>query len=244
MAVKTIRYADMGLENPVAVIGFPSVGLVSSIMSNFMVGQLEMGAIAGLSGPSMPPYCLIQHGVAYPPVRFYGRKHTTKKGRDLIVCLSEYAPKPEDCYELAQAILSYLNYAGCREIVCLEGTARMSENDSPVACGVGPGSDKMIKKSKFGLMEGGMVKGITGILLYEAPTWGMGITSIMVPANPNLPDPGSAALFVPAISSMIPGLRLSTKPLLGEAEEIRKKVESDMEAAEKQQEEVAGNLYG
>ena len=48
MAVKTIRYADMGLENPVAIIGFPSVGLVSSIMANYMVGQLEMGAIAGL----------------------------------------------------------------------------------------------------------------------------------------------------------------------------------------------------
>lgn len=244
MAVKTIRYADMGLENPVAIIGFPSVGLVSSIMANYMVGQLEMGAIAGLSSPTMPPYCLIHRGVAYPPVRFYGRKHTTKTGRDLIVCLSEYAPKPEDCYEVVQAILSYLNYAGCRDIVCLEGTARMSENDVPVVCGVGPGSDKMIKKSKFALMEGGMVKGITGVMLYEAPTWGMGITSIMVPANPNLPDPGSAAQFVPAISSMIPGLRLSTKPLLGEAEEIRKKIQSDQEAAERQEEEVAGNLYG
>ena len=43
---------------------------------------------------------------------------------------------------------------------------------------------------------------------------------------------------------MIPGLRLSTKPLLGEAEEIRKKIQSDQEAAERQEEEVAGNLYG
>ena len=102
----------------------------------------------------------------------------------------------------------------------------------------------MIKKSKFSLMEGGMVKGITGIMLYEAPTWGMGITSIMVPASPNLPDPGAAAQFIPALSSMIPGLRLSSKPLLGEAEEIRKKVQSDQEAAERQEEEVAGNLYG
>ena len=143
-----------------------------------------------------------------------------------------------------QAILSYLNYAGCREIVCLEGTARMSDSDAPVACGVGPGSEKMVKKSKFAHMEGGMVKGITGVMLYEAPTWGMGVTSIMVPANPNLPDPGSAAQFIPAISSMIPGLRLSAKPLLGEAEEIRKKLESDQEAAERQEEEVAGNLYG
>ena len=106
MAVKTIRYEDMALEDPVAVIGFPSVGLVSSITANYMVGQLDMTPIAGLSSLSMPPYCLIYKGVAYPPVRFYGRKSTTKTGRDLIVCMSEYAPKPEDCYELVQAILS------------------------------------------------------------------------------------------------------------------------------------------
>ena len=68
MAVKTIRYEDMALEDPVAIIGFPSVGLVSSITANYMVGQLDMTPIAGLSSPSMPPYCLIYKGVAYPPI--------------------------------------------------------------------------------------------------------------------------------------------------------------------------------
>lgn len=82
MAVKTFRYADLGLEDPVAIVGFPSVGLVSSITANYYVGQLEMEAVAGMSSPSMPPYCLIHRSRAYPPVRFYGRKHTTKTGRE------------------------------------------------------------------------------------------------------------------------------------------------------------------
>lgn len=244
MAVKTTRYTDMGLEDPVAIIGFPSVGLVSSITANFMVGNLEMEAVAGLSSPTMPPYCIIHKGVAYPPVRFYGRRHTTKTGRDLIVCLSEYAPKPEDCYEVVQGILSYLKYAGCRDIICLEGTARMTEEDNRVVCGVGPGSARMVKRSKFTPMEGGMVKGVTGILMYEAPTWGMGVTTLMVPANPSLPDPGSAAAFIPAIKSMVPGLRISDKPLIAEADEIRRKMESEQEAVERREEEKAAQLYG
>lgn len=244
MAVKTIRYEDMNLENPVAVIGFPSVGLVSSIAANYMVGQLDMTPIAGLSSPSMPPYCLIYKGVAYPPVRFYGRKSTTKTGRDLIVCMSEYAPKPEDCYELVQAILSYLKYMGCHDIISLEGTARINDTDGPVVCGVGPGAAKMAKKSKLSVMEGGMVKGTTGIMLYEAPPIGMGVTTLMTPANPSLPDPGSAAAYIPAISSMVPGLRLSAKPLLAEAEEIRKKMQSEQEEVEKREEERASQLYG
>lgn len=244
MPIKTIRYADLGLDDPVAVIGFPSVGLVSSITANYMVGQLEMETIAAMSGPGMPPYCLIHRGVAYPPVRFYGRKHTTKTGRDLIVCLSEYAPKPEDCYELAQAILSYLKYMGCRDIVCLEGTARTSDEDQPVVCGNGPGSEKIVKKSKFTLMEGGMVKGLTGIILYEAPSMGMGATALMAPASPTLPDPGSATAFIPAISSIVPGLRLSIKPLQAEADEIRRRLESEQEEAERRAEERASQLYG
>lgn len=244
MAVKTVRYSDPGLQDPVAVIGFPSVGLVSSIAANYMVGQLGMEAIAGLSSPSMPPYCLIHQGVAYPPVRFFGRKSTTKTGRDLIVGLSEYAPKPEDCYELVQAILAFLKYSGCKDIVCLEGTARTSEDEEPVACGVGPGAERMVKKSKFRPMDGGMVKGVTGVMMYDAPSWGMGVTTLMVPANQNLPDPGSAAALIPAISGIVPGLRLSNKPLLREADEIRKRVESEQEAVERRQEELAGQLYG
>ena len=244
MAVKTIRYEDMSLDDPVAVIGFPSVGLVSSIAANYMVGQLDMTPIAGLASPSMPPYCLIYKGVAYPPVRFYGRKSTTKTGRDLIVCLSEYAPKPEDCYEIVQAILSFLKYMGCHDIISLEGTARINDTDGAVVCAVGPGASKMAKKSKLTVMEGGMVKGTTGIMLYEAPSMGMGVTTLMTPANPSLPDPGAAASFVPAISSMVRGLRLSPKPLLTEAEEIRKKMESEQEAVDRREEERASQLYG
>ena len=133
---------------------------------------------------------------------------------------------------------------GCHDIISLEGTARVNDTDGPVVCGVGPGAAKMAKKSKLTVMEGGMVKGTTGIMLYEAPTMGMGVTTLMTPANPALPDPGSAASYIPAISSMIPGLRLSAKPLLAEAEEIRKKMESEQEAVDRREEERAAQIYG
>lgn len=240
MAVKTVRYSDPGLEDPVAVIGFPSVGLVSSIAANYYVGQLDMEAVAGMSSPTMPPYCLIHKATAYPPVRFYGRKHTTKTGRDVLVCLSEYAPKPDDCYELAQAILSYLKYAGVRQVICLDGIARTSDSDVPVTCGSGKGAARMMKKSKFTVMEGRMVKGVTGIILYSGPEYGMDVTALMVPANPSMPDPGASAQFIPAISSMVPGLKVSSKPLLNEAAEIERRLRE--QAAES--EESPSPFYG
>ena len=76
-----IRYADMGLENPVAIVGFPSSGLVSSIAANYYVSQLKMKVVAGISGPDMPPYCFVYEGSAYPPIRMYGYKGRRGGGR-------------------------------------------------------------------------------------------------------------------------------------------------------------------
>lgn len=241
MAVKTTKYADLGLEDPVAIIGFPSIGLVSSIMANFYVNQLKMEPIAGMSSPSMPPYCLIQNGTAYPPVRIYGRRHTAKNGRDAIVVLSEYAPKPEDCYELVHALLAYLKYSGVKDVICLDGIGRSSDADVPVTCGSGAGSARMMRKSKFRIMEGGMVKGTTGVMLYEGVNYGIDVTALMVPANPSLPDPGSAVGFMSAISAMVPGFRTSPKPLIAEAEEIQRHLEAQESAAD--QSDSAG-FYG
>lgn len=168
MSIKTSKYEDLGLERPIAVIGFPGAGLVSSIVPNYLVGQLNMRPIAGMASPEMPPYCLIAGGYAMPPVRFYGRKGRGKNGRDLVVCMSEYAPKPEDCFLLTQEILRYLKRIGCETIICLEGVPRYTPEDVMVACGSGEGAAELIKKTKIKELPNGMIRGMSGVILYDA----------------------------------------------------------------------------
>ncbi len=242
MSIETIRYNDMGLVDPIGIVGFPSVGLVSSITANYYVSQLKMKAIAGMSGPGLPPYCLLTDNVAYPPIRVYGRKSTTKTGRDAIVCTSEYAPKPDDCYEVAVSIADCLRDLGCKDIICLEGIPRVTETDLPVICGNGPGCERMIKASDVQRMENGMVKGISGIMMYDGNMHGMNVVTMLCPANPAMPDPGSAMAFLEPISKMVKGLKVNAKELMAEAEEIRKRIEADQEAAEKDPSESA--IYG
>ncbi len=90
MSIETIKYAEMGLRNPIGIVGFPSVGLVSSITANYIVAQLEMEPVAGLDGDCLPPYCMIADGAAYTPIRIYGKERRTKTGRDHQVSTSEY----------------------------------------------------------------------------------------------------------------------------------------------------------
>ena len=236
MSIRTTRYTDMGLERPMAVIGFPGTGLVSSIMPNYYVGQLDMQPIAGMSSPEMPPYCLVTNGMALPPIRFYGHKGTGKTGRDVIVCMSEYSPKPEFCYELCHAILEYLHKMGCEDIVCLEGVPRYTPNDVMTVCGSGKNAEKYMKKTKLARMEGGMIRGTTGVFMYDGPVAGFTVVTLLCPANQNVPDPGSAANYVGPLSKIIPGFRVSTKQLLTEANQIQEKLD---EAAEKNNQSTA-----
>ena len=228
MDIRTVRYADMGLESPVAIIGFPSSGLVSSIAANYYVSQLKMPVIAGFSGPEMPPYCFVYEGGAYPPIRIYGYKgkeRKGKKGKDVVVCLSEYAPKPEQCYDVVHEICAYLRSIGSKEVICLEGVPRMSEEDVMMACGSGPGASEIIRKTKIKTMESGMIRGTTGVMLYDGPLFGFDVVAVMVPGSQSLPDPGSAAEVIAPVSKMVPGFKVDATMLLKEAQEIDKRLQ-------------------
>ncbi len=224
MDIEIIQYEDVTLRDPVAVIGFPSVGLTSSIMANMYIKSLGMIPVAGMAAPSMPPYCLISDHTAMPPVRFYAYKNKRKNGRDVLLCMTEYAPKPEDCYALTNRILNYMRAKGCRTIVSMEGTPKF-EGSKTLVIAAGPNGQKLIKKTGLEVMKEGMIRGLTGVMMYQAPNKGMDIISIMVPATSGVPDPGSATAFIEPISKLIPGFKTSPKELMKEAAIINAQIE-------------------
>ncbi len=232
MGLETLRYTDLGLDGPVGIVGFPSVGLVSSIAANYYISQLGMQPIVGLHGERVPPYSLIAGSVAYPPIRMYGHKRKTKNGRDVVVCTSEFAPKPEDCYIVGTSVLDALRDLGCKDVICLEGIPRATEEDVPVICGSGPWNEGLIEASGLQKMESGMVKGVTGVMMYMARSKGINLVTVLCPANPSIPDPTSAVAFIEPLSKMVKGLKVNSKLLFEEGDEIRRRTEADQAAVE------------
>ncbi len=49
------EYEKMKFKNALAIVGFPSLGLVSSIATNFIVRTMDLKRIAGLRSPNFPP---------------------------------------------------------------------------------------------------------------------------------------------------------------------------------------------
>ena len=221
------NYSDKKLKNAVALIGFPSIGLVSSIATNFLSRELGLNLIAGMSSPEFPPYAVIHNGIPLPPLRIYAGDRECDDGMKcdgLVVITSEFLPKPEMHYPIAMALLDWLHEHDVNTIITLDGLPQ-NENENIL---VGTGSTQMSMEimSKYGInsMQDGLIRGISGIMLYEGANRGVNVITLMGSAKVDMPDPRGAAKLMEPLSRMLPELKIDPEPLYAEAEEIEKRM--------------------
>lgn len=229
--MKVIRYKEMTLNRPIAVIGFPTIGLVGSIIASYISKELKMEVIAGIASPELPAYAILQNGYPYPPVRVYGynRDDVDDDFEDLVIITSEITPRPEKYYELAETMLELLKELNIKDVVILEGTPRIGEDDAMVACGSADGIRSRIADLELTPLNEGLIRGMTGVMLYKGIEYDINVMAIMCPANPALPDPRSAADILKPLSKLIPELNLNVEPLYKEAEEIERTIKAQQE---------------
>jgi uncharacterized protein len=229
--MKVIRYSDQKYSNPIAIVGFPGIGLVGSILTSFVIRELGMEAVAAITCPDFPPYTLIQNGKPYPPVRVYGckRESASEDLGDLIIVTSEITLKPEQYYALNATLMGLFKEMGIASVIALEGIPQFNEDMSIFACGTTEASKERIKELGLRVLDDGLVRGLTGVMLYEAFYSGMDVIAMLCPANPALPDPRSAARILEPLSKIVPELKIDAEPLYKEAEEIENKIKQQQE---------------
>ena len=165
------------------------------------------------------------------------------KARDLVVVTSEIAPKPEQTYDLTMCILDTLEQMGVREIVCIDGIPRVDSSQEGEMLGTATSENAIKKLEETGVpvMKEGLVRGVTGIMLYEGTFSKKDIICILCPANPQLPDPRAAATALTPLSKIVPNLNIDPTPLNNEANDIDNRVRAQQQA---QQEIGTQNIYG
>ena len=245
---KVMRFSEPELRDPVAVVGFPTVGLVGSILAGLIVREMDLPVVAGITSPDLPPYTFVTNGVPSPQIRVMAgtprrirkkkkdaeteeapAKKKRSKPHDVVVVTSEIAPKPEQTYDISVTILDVLRDLGVSDVICLEGVAGVDPS-SPVG-GVGGNDSVKERLESVGvpLMSDGIVRGVSGIVLMEGTYGGMNVMSLMVPANAQVPDPRAAAKLMEPITAMYPRIAIDTEPLFREAEEIESRIQAQQE---------------
>ena len=129
--IELIEYKKEDLSNSLLVVGFPTVGLISSIAGHFIIDSLKLDEIGAIVSKEFMPVTIIHKSKPSPPIRIYaGQKKCGPNGtcEQLAVIISEFMPPYNIIKPLADKILEWTDQKGCKTVVALEGTHAVGES--------------------------------------------------------------------------------------------------------------------
>jgi uncharacterized protein len=226
---KIVLTKNIPISNSTLIVGFPGVGLISTIAANFIVDSLKMENVGYMRSEKLPPAAVVQEGIPMAPVRIFMREN-------LAILLSDFPIPIQIANMMAQTILDWKDSNGrFKSIITLEGL--MAEPTQEIkeikVFGVGSTveSRERLKKAKINTFDHGWITGVSGLLLSDGSQAGQEVICLLADANAMYPDARSAAKLVESVDILLPEIKLDLKPLYDEAEKIEGNIKEQIEKA-------------
>jgi uncharacterized protein len=226
--VEIIEFEDMDLHDATAIAGFPSIGLVSTIVANYLIDAVGLQQIGALNSPHFPTLSVVHTGEPLSPVRIYGG--TLESGEKIAVFVSEFKPKPNLINSLSNSILDWVQKKKCKLLISPEGMVvegKSSEGENVVdayAIGSTENARKTLQSKNISQFKNGIIAGVSGVLLNIGKQENFDVISILSEAHPNYPDARAAASAINVIANVV-GVDINVGPLYDEAERIEKQLQ-------------------
>jgi len=243
---------DVELKNALVITCFPSVGMVTPIVANYLIENLGLEYIGGVFDSRLPAVAIVEDGWALPPVRAYGGSPgCTIDGCDQVVLLmSEMMVQDVIANEIVWALLDWSKENNLGRGLVIDAFPKSGmkaigmegneptityDDEEGVVDLLGIASNDKMREAVEGLglsmVQGGVIRGMNAALHGEAHRRGIDIMGIMAEADPRYPDARAAAEIIRCINQLLPIANLEIDELLAEAEEIEQHVSSMMAAA-------------
>ncbi len=238
----------MDIRGATVIDGFPSVGLVSSIVANYLINTLKLTQIGIMDSVFFPTVSLVREGIPQNPVRIYAGEKVgdgPDSSDQLVVFISEFQPPPNLVKPIASAMLDWAQDQKCKMLVSPEGlvidkeSIEIEDAKKGQEFGVyGVGSTNWMRNelTKSGVHEftEGVITGVAGVLLNEGRRRDFNVATILAEAHPDYPDARAAAQVMEMINKFLLHIDLDVSPLYQEAERI----ESQLKKIHKQAKDV------
>ncbi len=239
--VRIYEIKRVDVEGAIVIDGFPSDGLVSSIVANYLIDTLEMEQIGIVESPAFPTVSLVRNGIPQHPVRIYaGRPPADRAGRGadkLVAFVSEFHPAPSVIHPLATAILDWVQEQRCSLLVSPEGLVveaspgasrashppRLNEVKVYGVASTRKARELYIEPNMIPFAEG-VITGIAGVLLNEGRRRGFDVLTFLAEAQADYPDARAAAKVIETINQILLRTPLDPVPLYAEAERIEQQL--------------------
>lgn len=237
----------MDIRGATVIDGFPSVGLVSSIVANYLINTLNLVQIGIMDSVFFPTVSLVRNGIPQNPVRIYAGEKVgddSDSSDQLVVFISEFQPPPNLVKPIASAMLDWAQDQKCKMLVSPEGLVideesiekEGEENHEFGVYGVASTNWMQNELSKSGVHEftEGVITGVAGVLLNEGKRRDFNVATILAEAQADYPDARAAAQVMEMINKFLLHIDLDVSPLYKEAERI----EAQLKTIHKQAKDV------
>ncbi|MEW5748298.1 MAG: PAC2 family protein [Candidatus Thermoplasmatota archaeon] len=230
-AIEIFELKKTDLRNAVVIDGFPSVGLVSSIVANYLIALLKMEYVAVMDSDLFPTVSLIRDSEPLGPARVYARPRLKDGEQQVVVFSTEIQPSAQLLRPLGTAIIDFAIAQRCRLVISAGGLivergedeAGQEEEIGEVAV-YGTGStdaaQELLKEADAEPFLEGVISGTAGVLLNEGKRRQVDVITLLAEARPDVADARAAALILAAIDQMVLHMNLNVEPLCKEAERL------------------------
>lgn len=250
--VEIVELKKMDLRGAVIIDGFPSVGLVSSIVANYLIALLKMEYIAVMDSNLFPTISLIRDSEPLGPARVYARPNLKPGEQQVVVFSTELQPSANLLRPLGASIIDFAQQQRCSLIISAGGLivegddGETTETGEVSVYGIGStdNADRLLAKADAKPFTEGVISGTAGVLLNEGRRRSVDVITLLAEARPNLADARAAALIVSAIDQMIMHLSLNVEPLCKEAERLEAQLKVLHKDAEKKSRESSETVAG
>ncbi len=211
--VQVILEKKPSVKNPILIEGFPGIGLVGNIASQYIVNELNMTYLGAMSSKFFPPLAVLLGGVVNMPVRIY-----EDEGKGIVILTADIPVHPLASYDIGKEIVSWAESINAKQMVCLAGITVMSEQHRVF----GAVSKKELLDSIKGMAEVfelGTITGITGSIMNECRIRNLPAVCLLGETASAEPDPRAAIATIETLNKIY-GLGVSTTKLSEQAEQI------------------------
>ena len=207
-------------KRPVIIQGFPSIGLVSTITTKFLIDHLDVEEIGHIESEHIVPLTAIHKSKVVNPITIYYNK---KYNLVLIQSITEIRGLE---WELSNIILKIAKELNSKEIVMLEGMPGHEEKLKVYFY------SNLKKECSLEKLNEGIIMGVTAAILLKSKN--VPVTCIFAETHSQLPDSEAAARIVQALDEHL-GFNVDYKPLLEAAKKFETNLKKYMEKIQGQQ---------
>ncbi len=239
--VEIIEKEFVSLKNPTIIEGFPSVGLVGAIATEFLASKLGLAEIGFMKSRKLPPVTIVKDGIPKSPIRFYANEN-------VVAIVSDTAVPSSLTYDIADSVVDWAVKHNATRIISLGGIARQEEagKESDDVFAVAASLDTLAKLSakNYRTIKLGFLTGVFGILMLECLERNIEAFGFLADAHADRPDPKAAALVLDAATKYM-GLSLDTKSLLDTSTKIDQRMGELLKQTRKTLDDTAyPSVYG